>query len=84
MRDYFDEADVTCRFCIVNRELWREENPGARDPDWRVKDSIAFSYCRKSFILKGRWGVSLLGPSNGDLYTAKIFSLLEFVTIFSH
>lgn len=31
---YFDGAPETCRFCVVNRQLWLEENPGARDPDW--------------------------------------------------
>lgn len=34
VQDYFEDAAQTCRFCVVNRELWAEQNPGARDPDW--------------------------------------------------
>lgn len=31
---YYPGAPATCRFCVANRELWAEANPGARDPDW--------------------------------------------------
>ena len=50
VRDYFDDADVTCRFCVINRERWRKENPNVRNLDWWEDDSSLALYTLFIFI----------------------------------